>query len=220
MKDRIRGMFAAFISGFLFSGIEAKEADVEAATVVCFGDSITKRGYPEIMGKALGVKVVNAGVAGHTSAEGLRRIRKDVLDLHPDVVVIFFGTNDARVDAPHKFVPAGKYEAVLTEMVKEIEKIDAKVVICTLPPIDEAAYFERHETALYDEAGGTTKLWSGYRAAAMKVAKEQNLPVVDLYTELEKEADWLSPDGVHPSKEGCRIIARMVGEKVEPLLNE
>lgn len=222
MKIRMLVLLVTFFSGLMGRNIEAKEpaADEDVATVVCFGDSITKRGYPEMLGEALNVKAINAGVAGHTSAEGLRRMKKDVIDENPDVVVIFFGTNDARVDAPHKYVPAKKYADNLKEMVKAIKKADAQVVICTLPPINEKAYFKRHETELYDKAGGTTKLWGEYRAAALKVAKSQKIPVVDLYGELPKEPKWMSPDGVHPSVEGCRIIARMVGEKVEQLLKK
>ena len=39
--------------------------------VVCFGDSITKRGYPKVLGKLIGVEAVNAGVAGNTSLRDL-----------------------------------------------------------------------------------------------------------------------------------------------------
>ena len=210
--------FALLLSALLPLVSMAEEKPADKMTVVCFGDSITKRGYPEILGEALEVKAVNAGVAGNTSAEGLRRMQKDVIDQQPDVVVIFFGTNDARVDAPQKFVPAERYAENLETMVEASEKAGADVVICTLPPIDEVAYFKRHESDLYDKAGGSEKLWGGYRDAAMKVAKNHKLPLVDLYGELAKQPEWMSPDGVHPSAEGCRIIARMVGEKVKPLL--
>ncbi|MEP4078325.1 SGNH/GDSL hydrolase family protein [Haloferula sp.] len=209
----------SLVLGALMShGLNAQESDPNRAKVVCFGDSITKRGYPAILGEALDVEVVNAGVAGHSSAQGLRRMKKDVIDHEPDVVVIFFGTNDARVDSDRAHVPVEQYESNLVEMVKAIEEAGAQAVICTLPPINEDEYFKRHETDLYDKEGGATKLWGRYRAAALKVAKDRRLPVVDLYGELGKQPKWMSPDGVHPSKEGCRIIARLVGEKVKPLV--
>ena len=212
--------FALLLSALLPLVSMAEEKPADKMTVVCFGDSITKRGYPEILGEALEVKAVNAGVAGNSSAQGLRRMKKDVLDHEPDVVVIFFGTNDARVDAERVHVPVKAYAKNLEAMIAESEKVGARLVICTLPPIDETAYFKRHETELYDKAGGAAKLWAEYRAAALKVAKEHDVAVVDLYGELAKEPKWLSPDGVHPSTEGCRIIARLVGEKVEPLLKK
>ena len=66
--------------------------------VVCFGDSITTRGYPAELAALLNVEAINAGVGGNSTAKGLKRITKDVLQKSPDIVVIFFGTNDLRVD--------------------------------------------------------------------------------------------------------------------------
>lgn len=199
--------------------IAAGESAPDVARVVCFGDSITKRGYPELLGEALGIESINAGVAGHSSAAGLRRMEKDVLEKKPDVVVIFFGTNDARVDAPKVFVSTKDYQANLNRMVEACEKEGAKVVICTLPPVDEKAYFTRHESTLYDEAGGISKLWQGYRAAATAVAVKHKLPLVDLNEALRDE-DWLTKDGVHPSENGCRIIAAMIAQAVAPLVKK
>jgi len=198
----------------------AADPSSEKKRVVCFGDSITKRGYPEILGEALDVDAVMAGVAGHSSAAGLRRMKKDVLEREPDVVVIFFGTNDARVDSERVHVPVKKYEENLETMVDECEKIGAKVVICTLPPIDEAIYYTRHERELYEEAGGIPALWESYRQAAIKVAKKNKLPLVDLNKELKAKPEWLSKDGVHPSAAGTRIIAGLISETVKPLVNE
>ncbi|MEI6197346.1 MAG: GDSL-type esterase/lipase family protein [Verrucomicrobiota bacterium] len=185
--------------------------------IVCLGDSITRRGYPEIMGRHLGLRVVNGGVAGNTSAEGLKRIQKDVVGHDPDIVVIFFGTNDGRVDAPKKYATAAQYAANLNLMVDACEKIHARVVLCTLPPVNETAYFTKHPKAPYDEAGGLAKLWSEYRAAAVKVAANRHLPLVDLNHELLNEPQWLGPDGVHPTPAGNEIIARLVAKAVEPL---
>ncbi len=200
--------------------VPAVGAAEPAARVVCFGDSITKRGYPDLLGAKLGVEAVMAGVAGNSSSQGLRRMKKDVLDKEPDVVVVFFGTNDGRVDEPRVHVPVEQYEKNLNQMVDECEKIGAKVVVCTLPPVNEAAYFKRHETKEYDAAGGLSKLWSEYREAALKVAARRKLPLVDLNRELAKHPEWLSPDGVHPSAAGTRIIADLISREVAPLVDK
>src|SRR5688500_7586056 len=68
------------------------------ARVVCFGDSITRGGYPDVLAKTLGVEVANAGVNGNSSAMGLARMENDVLARKPEVVVVMFGTNDTRID--------------------------------------------------------------------------------------------------------------------------
>lgn len=212
---------ALLVSSLWFAPANAADESADHKTrVVCFGDSITKRGYPALMGRELGVEVIMAGVAGNSSAAGLRRMQKDVLDQKPDIVVILFGTNDARVDAPKVHATPKQYEQNLNKMVKECEAIKAKVVMCTLPPIDESVYFTRHETKPYADAGGIENMWKEYRAAAVKVAKKYKLPLVDLNQELLKDTKWLSNDGVHPSDAGTRLIAELIGKQVKLLIEQ
>ncbi|MGJ8641237.1 MAG: SGNH/GDSL hydrolase family protein [Opitutaceae bacterium] len=194
------------------------EAKSETTKVVCFGDSITKRGYHEIVATDLGVETVMAGVAGNSTAQALRRMQRDVLDHQPDIVVIFFGTNDLRADAPKVYVDLKNYEKNLETMINNCDAIGAKIVMCTLPPINSEKFFERHQTELFDKEGGLAKMIQDYRTVAVKVAKRHTIPLVDLNTELAKEPKWMSHDGVHPSKEGTRIIARLIGAKVKTLL--
>ena len=204
------------VGGFAYAE-EAEEA--EEAKVVCFGDSITKRGYPEIMAKELGVGVINSGVAGHTSSQGLHRIKKDVLDHDPKVVVVFFGTNDIRVDSK-KFVPLKKYRKNLEEIVKSCKKRGIKVVFCTPPPINPKTYFERHKKSDFEAHGGLAKLLKSYQDTARKVGKELGIPVVDLASELAKQPKWMHKDGVHPSPAGNQLIADHVMKVIRPLLKK
>ncbi len=196
------------------------EAVVVERKVVCFGDSITKRGYPLILGELLNVQSSNAGVGGNTSRQALKRIDKDVLSKQPDVVVIFFGTNDLRVDAPKKYVKLDEYRLNLEKMIKACRSQNAQVVLCTLPPIEPKAYLTRHEKRLFDELGGLETMVQSYRKAAIDVAKQAQVPLVDLNQLLKEQPHWLSSDGVHPSKAGNAIIAEHISSAVEPLLNQ
>jgi lysophospholipase L1-like esterase len=192
-----------------------------AKRIVCFGDSITKAGYPEVMAKEKdlgGAEVINAGVGGNTTAMALKRLAKDVIDQKPDVVVVFFGTNDCRLAEPQIAVPLEKYQANLSEIAQACEKAGAKVVICTLPPINEEAYFKRHAREKFDAAGGMKKVLADYRAAAIKAADALKIPVVDLNQLLRDRPEWVAADGVHPTVEGNKLIAREVARVVEPLL--
>jgi len=207
------------------SAVDAQDAAVDSdkATVVCFGDSITNRGYYKTLAEILDVNAINAGVAGHTTAKGLRRMKRDVIDRHPDVVVIFFGTNDLRADAEKVYVPVDKYSENLETIIEACAKIDAGIVLCTVPPIDESVYFVRREpdaTEAYAALGGLEKMLQSYRAAAQEVAAKHEVPVVDLNTILPGEPEWLSKDGVHPSKKGCKILAKHIAKAVKPLLSE
>src|SRR4051812_27019526 len=79
-----------------------------AQTIVTFGDSVTAvRGHTEVYSTLLAsdlafsgkeVKVINAGIGGNTTSNGMARLQKDVLAHQPDVAVIMFGINDAAVD--------------------------------------------------------------------------------------------------------------------------
>lgn len=60
--------------------------------VIFYGDSITD-GWP--LAKYFpGKPYINRGISGQTTPQMLVRFRQDVINLHPDAVVILAGTND------------------------------------------------------------------------------------------------------------------------------
>lgn len=207
------------ILALLLIGSTREAASEEAKPkVVCFGDSITKRGYPNILGQLLGVQAINAGVGGNNTPKALRRLSADVLVEEPDVVVVFFGTNDMRVDSERAYVPMDQYIENLTSIVEQCEEVGSLVVVCTLPPIDSDPYFKRHDREDFEAAGGLESLIQQYRKAAQQVAASHKAPVVDLNSLLEREPQWMNADGVHPTDEGNALIAKHVAQAVRPLL--
>jgi lysophospholipase L1-like esterase len=218
-----RGVAAIGIVIILFIGQAAASPASGSAgmkKVVCFGDSITKAGYPEVLGQLIPAQVVNAGKGGHTTAQGLARIQKDVLDQKPDVVVVFFGTNDSRLAEPSVHVPLDKYEANLGTIIDQCRDVGAKVVLCTIPPINPEPYFKRHARENFDKAGGMERVVADYRSTALHVAKAKGVAVVDLNEILTRKPEWLAPDGVHPTKAGTTIIAEELARVVRPLLSD
>jgi lysophospholipase L1-like esterase len=193
-------------------------SDTNNATVVCLGDSITHAGYPTELEKILPVRAINAGVPGNTSRQGLARLEKDVLSHKPTVVLVLFGTNDNREDAPRIHVPVAQYEKNLETIIERCRVVGAKVVLGTIPPIDPEPYFKRHLKEKFDAAGGLEKLVAQYREAALRVGKLRNVPVVDLNRLLANERGWRKEDGVHPTAEGNRILARLFAGQVETAL--
>jgi lysophospholipase L1-like esterase len=73
--------------------------------LMCYGDSNTDgplagNAWPAQLGVLLGgdsreEEVINAGVAGYSSYQGLQRLREEVEVYEPDVVLVSFGWNDA-----------------------------------------------------------------------------------------------------------------------------
>jgi len=76
-------------------------------TVVCFGDSLTSghgaviprvddpdKSYPAFLKNRINAEIINAGVAGNTTAQGLSRINEDVLSKNPQLVIVKLSAND------------------------------------------------------------------------------------------------------------------------------
>jgi lysophospholipase L1-like esterase len=68
--------------------------------IVCFGDSLTACGgpggrYSDWLEKMLpDCEIINRGISGDTLGGGRKRFAKDVMELHPDILVFELGAND------------------------------------------------------------------------------------------------------------------------------
>jgi hypothetical protein len=109
-------------------------------TIVCLGDSVTgvyyhtggRRAYPEMLEVAIkqaipdaNVKVINAGISGNSTDNGLKRLDNDVLMHKPDLVTISFGLNDMTRLTEEQF------GTNLETLVSRCRDAKAQVVLCT-----------------------------------------------------------------------------------------
>lgn len=117
-----------------------REKRSSAFRIVCIGDSWTfganvgeERAYPQRLSALLGsefpraiFEVLNLGVLGYSSYQGLELLRRRAGDLDPDIVVIGFAENDASVTGYHdKEMPAYKEPVTPAKRINPVlEKIE------------------------------------------------------------------------------------------------
>lgn len=178
-------------------------------TVVAFGDSVVQgyglaEGWPEILGRRLTsrfrkVRLVNAGRAGDTVADGLGRLA-EVLSLRPQLVLVAFGLNDMK-----KQVDPAVFNQELEAMVDRLRGAGARVVLLTT-------------THLLIGAGPMLGLDpQPYNEVTRALARRRGLPLVDIYRDGRKlnRRRYLL-DMVHPNAEGHARLAEIIEKGLLP----
>lgn len=171
--------------------------------IVCFGDSITmgygaKRGddYPTELSKLTSYSIVNSGIDGETSAEGWKRLKSDVLDREPLLVIIEFGGNDFL-----RRVPFEETISNIEKMIQEVQNSGAMVALVDLGinfPENLAKYTVEYK-----------KLSEKYKT--IFIPKILKGIIVDMN---------LKSDVLHPNSKGYKIIAYRVYRAIIPYLNQ
>jgi len=217
----------------LFTSLCARAEDVSTApyTIVTFGDSTTApRGklkvYSDWLAERLGsqnVRVINRGQPGDTTSAALKRFPA-VLAEHPRLVIIQFGINDSAIDVwktPPRTKPRvslNDYDKNIRGFIHGVRKSGGSPILVTpnqlrwTPPMLER-YGHLPAYDPHDEKGFSKSL-SAYAECLRKIAREENVTLVDvyaLYDEWEKTSQKSSGalliDGMHPNSEGQRLVA-------------
>lgn len=107
----------------------------EDAVIVAFGDSLTQgvgvekaQSYPAVLQSLTGHKVVNAGIASETTAEGLQRFDAVLVRYQPELVILLEGGNDILQN-----VPAATIQSNLSKMIEMAKARDIAVVLVGVP---------------------------------------------------------------------------------------
>lgn len=189
----------------------------EPTRIVCFGDSITGayyhtggvRAWTDMLGIAIQrtypqarLEMTNAGISGHTTAQGLARMEKDVLAKEPHLVVVMFGMNDvARL-------PLDEYVANLKTIIEKCHAAGAAVLLCT-------------PNSVYENASRPNGKLAELAERVKLLAKEQKLPVADCFADYrdfraKDETAWMlvMSDEIHPNMNGHRRFAELIAETI------
>ncbi len=195
--------------------------------------------FANIIQDKLNGVIHNAGRFGNTIVRGLKRFTNDVMNKKPDIVLIEFGGNDC--DFKWEEIannPQGNHEPntnidvfqeTLISIITTLEEKNIVPILMTLPPLDADRYFKWiskgskmfEENILYWLGGSVNKIYwwhERYNAAVMSVAEESKTRLLDIRSAFLKKMDYrqyLCIDGIHPNKEGHKIIADKILEYIK-----
>ena len=152
---------------------------------------------------------INRGIGGNRIVDVYARIKKDILNLKPDLMSILIGINDVWHDVHDdpNGVDADKFYKIYCMLIEEIKAALPDIKIMIMEP------FVLHGTAT-DEHWEFFDTEARKRAAmAKKVAEKYDLVWIPLQEGfdalLEKApADYWLRDGVHPDAPGHDFIKR------------
>jgi acyl-CoA thioesterase-1 len=162
----------------------------EQSWVAMLEDRLQAEGYVH--------QVVNASIAGDTSAGGLARLPR-LLELHaPELVVLELGGNDGL-----RGQPVATLRDNLARMIELAQQRGAKVVLAgiQIPPNYGPAY-TRSLAAVYPE-----------------LAQRFDVPLIEfLLADVALNGDLMQADGIHPNAAGQKVVFDNVWRVLEPEL--
>jgi acyl-CoA thioesterase-1 len=177
--------------------------------IVAFGDSLTAGlgvnrddAYPAQLQRRLDeldyrYRVINAGVSGETTAGGLRRIPW-VLGSKPDVVILELGGNDGL-----RGLSLEQTKHNLSRIIEQLRQAGVTIILAgmKLPPNYGQDYIR------------------GFEAIYPNLAKHYNLALIPFFLEGVAASPALNQaDGIHPTREGYRIVVEQVLKVLGPVL--
>jgi acyl-CoA thioesterase I len=179
--------------------------------IVCFGDSLTAgygadigKSYPDYLQADLDAKgyhyrVVNQGISGNTTKDGVERV-DSIVAMKPAVVVVEFGGNDGL-----RGLRIEDSRANLDKIVATLKTSGTKVVLAgiTLPPDYGPDYIKQ------------------FNETYALLAKKYNVPLLPFLLKGVFGVDgMMQRDNTHATAEGNKVVANNVLPLVLPLLKK
>lgn len=193
-------LLLALVGWHMFRPVPVVNADPSGRNIIAFGDSLTAgdgagRGedYVSQLSRMAGVPVLNKGVSGDTSAQGLARLERDVLAHDPRIVIVCLGGNDILQRIPTEMTFAN-LELIVT-------RIQAAGALVVLVGVDGSFLLGAHGKE--------------FRALAKRTGA---LFVPDVLKGV-LDNPKLKADQIHPNGAGYTVMAERVHAKLKPFLH-
>lgn len=183
--------------------------------VIFFGDSITDGWHLDEYFPGKGY--INRGIGGQTTPQMLVRFRQDVIELHPDVVVILAGTNDiAGNTGPMRVEDVEADYASLAELAR-VHAI--KVIYSSVLPVNNYTprsqdFFAQRSPAKILQLNTWLKDYCGSSENGCFYLDYFHA-MVDDKGNLKRE---LAEDGLHPNDAGHKIMAPLAEDAIDKAL--
>ncbi|MHB1399412.1 MAG: GDSL-type esterase/lipase family protein [Trichloromonadaceae bacterium] len=195
MNRFIALLLLLLLTSFFAACERAPQALPEGAVILAFGDGLTYgtgaaagEGFPEVLERLVGRRVVNAGVEGETTAAGLQRLPAVLAEVKPKLVILCHGGEDMTQELePNQLI--GNMRA----MVELIGASGAEVLLIAVPP--PAAHFQA--APFYVQVSRDLKT---------------SIEVSALSTILSKKE--LRSEGIHPNAQGYAALAKALAKRV------
>jgi lysophospholipase L1-like esterase len=181
--------------------------------VVFMGDSITdgwrlNEYYPDR-------DFINRGISGQVTSQMLARFKADVLDLHPEAVLILGGTNDLARDVPLTTIE-NNYQMMsdLATMYK------IKVIFASVLPVSD--YHKDENPANERSVRRPPVFINALNDWLDKLCAQRGYTYLNYFDAVRDnrgmlQAD-LSDDGLHPNSKGYRVMAPLALEAIQKTL--
>jgi len=167
-------------------------------SILAMGDSLTygfgaskDESYPALLSRSLQLNVINAGVNGDTSADGLRRLPLQLNDPSIKLMILCFGGND--------ILQKQSMSALKHNLKKMIQMAKAKNIEVLLLSVPNMSLFGLSALELYKE-----------------VAEEENTPLLSGVLADILSQPSLKNDQIHPNAKGYKMMA----ERIDAALRE
>ena len=170
--------------------------------IIVLGDSITagfglqlEQAYPYLLSQKLGLPIVNRGVSGDRTADGLARLSEDILSENPWLVIVGLGGNDFL-----KKVPKSETEQNLRDIIGLIQAEKAITVILGM------------NLGLFSDE---------YQELYQRVAEETGSYLIpQILKGIIDNPKHRQSDIIHPNVIGQELLAEKIAKGLEPLLKE
>ncbi|MBS5524114.1 MAG: capsular biosynthesis protein [Alistipes sp.] len=191
------------------------KADSLQPSVVFIGDSIFEIWMWRRAEFFTGNDYLNRGIGAQTSPQLLGRFRQDVIELHPQAVVLCVGVNDiAENSGPY----SEEYTLGCIRSCAELARANGiKVILCSVLPAAACGW--------NPSVKGVPALIDSLNAGIKAYAADQGFGFVDFNTPMRDENGGLLKcydfeDGVHPNVDAYIVMESLVKPVIERVLGQ